>query len=594
MRPLVGMSFRNLLRQKRRNLLLGAAIAIGMAVLVLANAFSHGISDVIFNRILAYISGNVSVSFTRDGNRMRQLFPDGETMLALTRNHLPDLVASEEAIGLFTRAIGNNRTDNVIMVGMDAASMRSADGDKGLRENFRMVEGSFDDLRRTDLENPVILAVEKARSLNVRLHDLIRVRYQDVHGQNQAARLTVAGIFKPSNVFMTAPVFLDIGRLRVLAGYGPHDIGQLYLMVRDPKKNSVRDADILHGRLNPRVAVVDGRLENAGTEVPARVLGFRVDSVSLAGLTPLLPPENGPPNEPLKKSEVVIGHALAAALNLRAGDRVLLRYRSRFDSASGPDSFPPVALTVSRVVSAESSSLPSGVLLVNDKDFYGFFYERWPAPFAWSPQDSALASSSRLAPYLCREWLLLDRTRTTQALQKKYRDLPGLKTHAVAVDVETMYETASMVVNLEYALNLITLAAVLVLFFIIQVGVVNTLRMTIRERTREIGTLRAIGMQKRDVRNLFLLESFFLAFFACLAGIALAFAAMAALARVRFAETGNHLDMLLVDGHLHFKPSLAGTLLYFLLILLIAMLTAWFPARRAARLPPTEALRHFG
>jgi ABC-type lipoprotein release transport system permease subunit len=584
MKLLIALSFRNLMRQKRRNLFLGTAIAIGMSVLVVANAFSHGISDVIFNRLLAYMSGNISVSFTREGNRTRQLFPEGEIMLAITRKTLPDLASMEEAIGLFSRAIGNHRTDNVILVGMDAGRTGDPDSRAEIQENFRMIEGRFEDLRRTDLENPVILASEKARSLNVRLHDLIRVRYQDVHGQNQAARLTVAGIFKPSNVFMTAPVFLDIRNLRVLAGYGPHDLGQIYLMLKDPKKNAVRDADLLHARLVPKTAIVHGDLSSRSHVVSVRVLGFRVDSASLAGLAPYL--------GALTKNDVVFSRDVADSLSWVAGDPVVLRYASRLDSLGGSDTTSAVPLKVTRFVAA-SAAFPSGTVLVNDKDFYGFFYDRWPLSRSWSRDDSSLAVSGPIARLLCPEWLLLDRTRTTQALQKKYRDLPTLKTHAVAVDVQTMYETASMIVNLEYALNLITLAAVLVLFFIIQVGVVNTLRMTIRERTREIGTLRAIGMQKKDVRTLFLLESFFMAVFSCIAGVLLAFAAMAGFSQWRFNETGNHFDMLLVDGHLHFKPSLVGTLLYFALILAIAVITAWFPARRAARLSPTEALRHF-
>jgi ABC-type antimicrobial peptide transport system permease subunit len=162
------------------------------------------------------------------------------------------------------------------------------------------------------------------------------------------------------------------------------------------------------------------------------------------------------------------------------------------------------------------------------------------------------------------------------------------------MDVATMYETASMVIKLEYALNLITLGAVLILFFIIQVGVVNTLRMTIRERTREIGTMRAIGMRKKDLRNLFLLETFFLSLFACAAGVLLAFAAMELLSLITFHTGSNPLGMLLVNSHLHFKPSLIGTGFYLLLILTIAVITAWFPARRASNLPPSEALRHFG
>ena len=91
------------------------------------------------------------------------------------------------------------------------------------------------------------------------------------------------------------------------------------------------------------------------------------------------------------------------------------------------------------------------------------------------------------------------------------------------VDVESMYEMASDVLKLEGALNLITFGAVLVLFFIILIGVINTLRMTIRERTREIGTVRAIGMQKKDVRNSFILETMFLGLFSAIAGTGLLF-----------------------------------------------------------------------
>ena len=157
-----------------------------------------------------------------------------------------------------------------------------------------------------------------------------------------------------------------------------------------------------------------------------------------------------------------------------------------------------------------------------------------------------------------------------------------------------MYEMASMIIKLEYALNLITLVAVLILFFIIQVGVVNTLRMTIKERTREIGTMRAIGMPRQDVRTQFLLETFFLSSAACVVGVGLAFLGMALLSRITFDLEGNPLGMLFVKGHLHFLPTFAGTALYVVLILLIAAVTAWFPARRAAKLSPSEALRHFG
>ena len=109
---------------------------------------------------------------------------------------------------------------------------------------------------------------------------------------------------------------------------------------------------------------------------------------------------------------------------------------------------------------------------------------------------------------LSPEWTLLDRTYTTDDYVKKYRDIGRETLKGTFVDVSTMYETASDILKLEGVLKLVTLSAVLVLFFIILLGVVNTLRMTIRERTREIGTVRAIGMQKNDVRDMFILETF--------------------------------------------------------------------------------------
>jgi ABC-type antimicrobial peptide transport system permease subunit len=173
------------------------------------------------------------------------------------------------------------------------------------------------------------------------------------------------------------------------------------------------------------------------------------------------------------------------------------------------------------------------------------------------------------------------------------RDMGSTKYKGAVVDVESMYEMASDVLKLEGALNLITFSAVLVLFFIILIGVINTLRMTIRERTREIGTIRAIGMQKKDVRNSFILETMFLGLFSAITGTALAFLTMFGLSRITFHAEDNPLSMLLVNSHLNFMPSVGATFFYIALIVAISVVTAYFPAQRAAKMPAADALRHF-
>ena len=194
---------------------------------------------------------------------------------------------------------------------------------------------------------------------------------------------------------------------------------------------------------------------------------------------------------------------------------------------------------------------------------------------------------------ICPEWLLLDRCRSTEDVKKLNHIIASSTFKGATVDVESMYEMASDVLKLEAALNMITLAAVMVLFFIILIGVINTLRMTIRERTREIGTIRAIGMQKKDVRNTFILETLFLGLFSAIAGTLLAFIVMGLLSMWTINAGDNPLSMLLVNSHLHFIPTWEAVAGYILLIVIIAVLTAYFPARKAANMRASDALRHY-
>jgi ABC-type antimicrobial peptide transport system permease subunit len=95
------------------------------------------------------------------------------------------------------------------------------------------------------------------------------------------------------------------------------------------------------------------------------------------------------------------------------------------------------------------------------------------------------------------------------------------------------------------------------------------------------------------VRNSFLLETFFLALFSTITGTVCAFGAMVLLTFVKINAQDNPLGMLLVNGHLNFAPTAVGTVAYILLILLIAVVTAYFPSRRAANMSAAAAFRHY-
>jgi putative ABC transport system permease protein len=134
---------------------------------------------------------------------------------------------------------------------------------------------------------------------------------------------------------------------------------------------------------------------------------------------------------------------------------------------------------------------------------------------------------------------------------------------------------------------------VTVLMVIVAVGIVNTLAIAIRERTREIGTLRAIGMQRTQVLRLTLLEAFLLGVAGAAAGAALGAAIAAGLNAARIALPES-MQYFLLQQHLHLVVRPGQMLLFVAFVALLTTLAAIWPAAHAARLRPVTAMHHVG
>jgi len=161
------------------------------------------------------------------------------------------------------------------------------------------------------------------------------------------------------------------------------------------------------------------------------------------------------------------------------------------------------------------------------------------------------------------------------------------------LDVTTWEDELSFIMWTFRALSALTFTLMSVLIAIMVAGIMNTLWIAIRERTREIGTLRAIGMQRAAVARLFLLEASMLGVLAGALGIA----------------SGATLCWLINAAHIQVPPSVQLFLMRdtvvlaleprtlrwaLLLITCVSGAAALLPALRAASKRPVDAMAHFG
>ncbi|WP_327156021.1 ABC transporter permease [Streptomyces tubercidicus] len=113
--------------------------------------------------------------------------------------------------------------------------------------------------------------------------------------------------------------------------------------------------------------------------------------------------------------------------------------------------------------------------------------------------------------------------------------------------------------------------------------IANTFTMLVAQRTKELALLRAVGASRRQVTRSVLIEAFVVGAVAAVTGLAAGIGIGAGL-RALISATGGTVP----DGPLVVSPS---TILVSLLVgIVVTMLAAWLPGRRAAKIPPVAAM----
>jgi putative ABC transport system permease protein len=157
------------------------------------------------------------------------------------------------------------------------------------------------------------------------------------------------------------------------------------------------------------------------------------------------------------------------------------------------------------------------------------------------------------------------------------------------VEISTWQELSAFYRQVKGMFDMIFGFILSIVLTIVVMSVTNAMSMSVIERTREIGTLRAIGLLQTGVIKLFVTEALLLIGIGCITGLILAL-----LVRVGVNGAGITYTPPNGTGKVALLVGLdAGKMVFtFVVLSLLGLTAAIFPARRAARQPVTESLAH--
>ena len=176
-----------------------------------------------------------------------------------------------------------------------------------------------------------------------------------------------------------------------------------------------------------------------------------------------------------------------------------------------------------------------------------------------------------------------DINKTKATLQEQFPDLSVLSWKELA---PTLLAVLGMMDQFGFILIMIILLA-------LTFGIINVMLMVIIERTRELGMLMAIGMNRLKVFRLIMLETIFMSITGAIIGVILTGLTITLTSRngINFAAWSEGFEALGYNAHVF--PVIEITFYIFLgiMVIIAAMLASIWPARKALNLQPAEAVR---
>jgi len=176
-----------------------------------------------------------------------------------------------------------------------------------------------------------------------------------------------------------------------------------------------------------------------------------------------------------------------------------------------------------------------------------------------------------------------DTREASQKIAAMFPDLETMNWREIQPDLAMLEQMAKIMYGM---FMLIILAA-------LAFGIVNTMLMVVLERTKELGMLTAIGMNKKKVFRLIMSESVFLSLFGGVIGMIISkiIISLTATRGINFASYQEGFEAMGYSAHIYPHIGNDFFVVVTLMIIITGILSAVYPALKALKLDPADALR---
>ena len=306
--------------------------------------------------------------------------------------------------------------------------------------------------------------------------------------------------------------------------------------------------------------IVQGMVQSASTSTGIKVMG--IDPNKEKSVTNLYAKIiDGAYFDGIKRNPVIIGKKLADKLKVKVRSKLVITFADASGYISG------ASFRVAGIYQTSNNIYDNTNIFVRSKDLNGLY-------------GADLNAGHEIA-------VLLEHSDFVPALTEKIREK-----HA-GYDVKNWRALMPQVSMLESSLDISMYIFMIIILLALIFGIINTMLMAVLERTKELGMLMSIGMNKSRVFKMIMIETVFLSLIGGAAGIT-----MGIIATVVTAGTGIDISVVSegfgamgYDSMVYPVLKIKNVIDVVIMVFTTGLLAAIYPASKALKLKPAEALR---